>query len=416
MTDFIFYLILGLVLIDIVMELGLSLLNYGYRNVDIPIQLEDVYNHDEYLRWKNYYMENFRLNFIVSLIKFFVVFSLLLSPSFIYLNNWIKTITTDVSFQTVMFLGAYYLLFFAINLVSSYVSIFKIESKYGFNKMTKSLFISDKIKNLILTAVFFGSAIYGLMTLYLTTGRSFFILAWTIISFSVILINLGYTKIIIPIFNRLRPLQESSLKTAINEFAKSVGYEVTKISVMDASKRSTKLNAFFSGFGKAKRIVLYDTLIEKLKEEEIVAVLAHEIGHNKYRHTIYNLMMTLVVISIYILGLLLFFNNDVFSRAFGFQNINYGFSVVIYLLSLSPILMIFGLLTNYISRYFEYQADAFAANNYSSEQMINALKILNRENYSNLTPHPLYVKFYYSHPTLLERINHIKALKKDKSS
>ncbi|MDD3712889.1 MAG: M48 family metallopeptidase [Candidatus Izemoplasmatales bacterium] len=416
MTDFIFYLILGLVFIDIVMELGLALLNYGYRNADIPIQLEDVYNHDEYLRWKDYYMENFRLNFIVSLIKFIVVLALLLSSFFIDLNNWAKTISDDASFQTIIILGAYYLLFFLINLVSSYISIFKIENKYGFNKMTKSLFISDKIKNLILTVVFFGSAIYGLMKLYLTTGKWFFALAWSIISFSVILINLGYTKIIIPIFNRLRPLEESSLKSAINDFARSVGYEVTKISVMDASKRSTKLNAFFSGFGKAKRIVLYDTLIEKLKEEEIIAVLAHEIGHNKYRHIIYNLIMNLGVISIYILGLLLFFNNDVFSRAFGFESVSYGFSVIIYLLSLSPIVMIFGLLTNFISRYFEYQADAFAASNYSDEHMIDALKTLCRENYSNLTPHPLYVKFYYSHPTLLERINHIKWLKKDKSS
>jgi len=183
---------------------------------------------------------------------------------------------------------------------------------------------------------------------------------------------------------------------------------------MDASKRSSKLNAFFSGFGKSKRIVLYDTLIEKCTEEEIVAVLAHEIGHNKHKHIIFNMLQSIVMLSIYILGLMLFLNSPIFSIAFGFSQINYGFNMILYFVILKSILIFVGLLTNSISRKFEYQADLYAAKEYSDIEVIKVLKVLSGENFSNLTPHPLYIKFFYSHPSLYQRIQNIKTIKKDK--
>ncbi len=415
MENLVLIFIFCLLVLDTGLNLFLSILNYKYRNKDLPEVISDVYDEGQYLNWKKYYMENFRLSLISSLTKFLVLIILLVTKTFVYLNEWVIDLTSSKSFQTLIILGLYFLVIFLIDMVFSYQSVFKIEEKYGFNKMTKKLFFMDKIKSSLLTVVFGGGLIYGIMSLYFNSGQLFFIIAWVCASLIMLIVNLIYTKILVPIFNKLTPLEDSTLKTKICDFAESVGYEIKKISVMDASKRSSKLNAFFSGFGKTKRIVLYDTLISKCTEEEIVAVLAHEIGHGKHKHVIFNLFQSILMISIYILGLMVFLNNDIFSLAFGFSSINYGFNIILYIVVLTTVLMFVGILTSFISRKFEYQADGYAALNYSGTHLIRALKVLNRENFSNLTPHPLYVKFYYSHPPLLERINHIKSLKKDKS-
>jgi STE24 endopeptidase len=176
---------------------------------------------------------------------------------------------------------------------------------------------------------------------------------------------------------------------------------------MDASKRSSKLNAYFSGFGKTKRIVLYDTLLEKMSEDEIVAVLAHEIGHNKHKHIIFNLIQTVIMLSIYVFFLVLFLEEPIFSLAFGFEDIHIGFNLILYSIILSPVLTIFSVLSSFISRKFEFQADYFVYNYGQANHLISALKVLARENFSNLTPHPLYVKIFYSHPPIADRIKAI---------
>ena len=186
--------------------------------------------------------------------------------------------------QILFFLFIYFVISFVIGLFFSYYSNFSIEKRYGFNKMTKKTFIKDKIKSFILTIVFGGGLISLLIFLFDISGPWFYLTSMIAITSIMLFINLFYVKLIVPIFNKLTPLEESSLKTEIIEFAKGVGYEVNKISIIDASKRSTKLNAFFSGFGKMKQVVLYDTLIEKMSEREIVAVLGHEIGHSKLKH------------------------------------------------------------------------------------------------------------------------------------
>jgi STE24 endopeptidase len=275
--------------------------------------------------------------------------------------------------------------------------------------MTKSLFIIDKIKALVLTVIFGGGAIYAIIGLFISVGDWFLLVAWIAVTVIFVFVNMIYTKWIVPIFNKLKPLEDSSLKTKIFAFAKSVGYEVGKISVMNASKRSTKLNAFFSGFSKTARVVLYDTLIEKMDEEEVVAVLAHEIGHNKRKHIVFNIFQTVLLLSVYIFGLMIFLRQDIFSLAFGLSEINYGFNIIVYVVVLSIVMLFLNLPLSFLSRKFEYQADEFASKNYSDLHMINALIKLSRENFSNLNPHPLYVKFYYTHPPLYQRIAAIKS-------
>lgn len=415
METFIVLAIFSFLIVNFGVNLFLSILNYKNRNAKIPEELVDIYDMEKYVDWKNYYMENFFLQLISSSINFIIILMFLSLSIFNKLYTFAIDITTNVPLQSLIVIGFYFLINFVVDLIFSYYSVFTIENKYGFNKMTKKTFIIDKIKSLILTIIFGGGAVYGIVQLYLSSGNLFFFIAWGSAILIMLFINISYTKLFVPLFNKLRPLDDSPLKDKIYAFAEKVGYEISKISVIDASKRSTKLNAYFSGFGKVKRIVLYDTLIEKMSEEEIIAVLAHEIGHNKHKHIIFNLIQMVLMLSVYILGIMIFLDNEVFSFAFDFSEISYGFNLILYMIFLSVITLIINIPLSYISRKFEYQADAYAAQNYSDEMLISALKVLSRENFSNLTPHPLYVKFYYSHPPLKERIANIKSLKKDKS-
>ena len=415
METFIVILIYSLLVINIGFNIFLSVLNYKNRNAKIPEELEDVYDMEKYCDWKNYYLENFRLEVISKVVSFLIIVLFLSLNIFNYIFDLIKTLSTNQSLQALLVIGFYFLIDFLIDIGFSYYSTFVIESKYGFNKMTYKTFILDKVKTLILTIVLGGGAIYGIVQLYLSSGNLFFFIAWGSAIAIMLFINLTYTKIFVPLFNKLTPMEDSPLKDKIYKFAEKVGYEISKISVMDASRRTTKLNAYFSGFGKVKRIVLYDTLIDKMSDEEIIAVLAHEIGHNKHKHIIFNLVQSILMLSIYILGIMFFLDNEIFSLAFNFSEISYGFNLILYVIMLSIFTLLLNLPLSYFSRKFEYQADAYAANNYSGDILIKALKILSRENFSNLTPHPLYVKFYYSHPPLKQRVEHIKSLKKDKS-
>ena len=327
------------------------------------------------------------------------------------INNVAVNSSGNDELQVVIFMGLYFAVGFVIGLFTSYYDKFVIEEKFGFNKSTKKTFVLDKIKSLLLTIIFGGGLIYGISALYHNVSSMFFIYTYISLIAIVLFVNLFYVKLIVPIFNKLRPLEDSELKTRIEELAKSVGYEINKISIIDASKRSTKLNAYFSGFGKFKQVVLYDTLMEKMSDDEILAVLAHEIGHSKYKHTLFNLFQTFIMLSLYIGALVLMLEIPEVSTAFGFEETNFGFSLILFSVFMSPLMIPVQLITSYFSRKHEYQADEFAVQNHKKESMETALKVLGKENFVNLTPHPLYVKLTYSHPPMVERINAIRKVK-----
>jgi len=391
-------------------ELWISLLNYRHRNSPIPDVVADVYDQKTYFSFQKYTMATFKFGVYVKAIDIVIILVLLVSGFFVKLGSWTKEIFTFEYGSIMMFLFFFYMIGFVIDTVLSAIKIFKIEETYGFNRTTKKTYIMDRLKSFILTILLGGGLIFGLLNLYEYAGKMFVVFAWMSLVVIIVVTNLMYTRFIVPIFNRLTPLEEGSLKDRIEAFAKSVGYEVGQISVMDASKRSTKMNAYFSGFGKTKRIVLYDTLVKKMDDDEIVAVLAHEIGHNKYRHIIYNLIQTALIISIYIFLFIAFLENESFSLAFGFETMNLGFNLVLYTILLNPIVIILSILGSWFSRKFEFQADRFASNHGMGEALIRALKVLAKENYSNLTPHPLYVKIHYSHPPIADRIDAIKKM------
>ena len=401
----------AILVLSYLFSLWLSILNYKNRFVEIPEEVNDIYNKEEYEKEQEYNMTNFKFGIVVNSFTTLLFIILLATGYFPFINNLSIKLSNDVQAQVAIFIGLYYVISFIIGIFTSYYSTFVIEEKFGFNKTTKATFVKDKIKNLILVILLGGGLIYLLATLYEHFSSLFFVMAYLALVIIAILTSLLYVKIFVPLFNKLKPLEDSSLKTKIEEFAKSVGYEVNKISVMDASKRSSKLNAYFTGFGRLKQIVLYDTLIEKCTEEEIVAILAHEIGHNKHKHMWSGFLQTIIMLSIYVGFIVLFIEVSVFSTAFGFTESNFGFAFILFIALATPILIPINLLTNYISRKHEFQADYLAASKYSKEHMKSALKVLTKENFSNLTPHPLFVKMHYSHPTTAERIKAINKIK-----
>ena len=410
MDTFIIILIVSLILGSFSFKLWISILNYNNRTAPIPEIISDIYAEEEYNKWLKYSMENYRLSLIETIFGIIISLVLLLSGLFVVFKDISEDLSNDLSIQILLFLGIYFLVTYFFEIFFSYYSKFSIEERYGFNKSTKKTFIIDKIKGFILTIIFGGGLIYLLFTLFDSLGNWFFITAWLSLVAIMLFVNMFYVKLIVPLFNKLRPLEDGELKDKINAFGNKVGYEVTKISVIDASKRSTKLNAYFSGLGKMKQVVLYDTLIEKMSPDEIVAVLAHEIGHSKHKHIYSGIIQTAIIISIN-LGVLLFtLKSPELSTAFGFDDVHFGFGIIIFGVLLSPISIIIEAITSGISRKHEYQADKYAVVHGYKVPMMTALKTLSKENFSNLTPHPLYVKLTYSHPPVADRLRAIKEI------
>ena len=406
METFIFILIITLIITSFSFNLWLSILNYKHRLETIPEVVSNIYDEKEYNTWLSYTMENYRFGLISSFVNLVLILLYLFFGVFPYFDSIAIGLSGNIHVQ--IFLGIYYFIGFFIQIFFSYYNHFSIEERYGFNKTTKKTFIIDNIKALILSIIFGGGLIHLLSTLYFNVGSMFYLYAWLSIVAILMFVNLFYVKLIVPMFNKLRPLEDGELKEGIEKFAKEAGYAVNKVSVIDASKRSTKLNAYFSGLGKMKQVVLYDTLIAKMSTEEIVAVLAHEIGHSKHKHIVSGMIQSIIVISLY-LGVLLFtLNTPVISTAFGFADTHFGFGIIIFSVLLSPIAILIGIITSGISRKHEYQADEFARKYGFGIHLENALRVLTKENFSNLTPHPLYVKLTYSHPPVADRIMAIR--------
>jgi STE24 endopeptidase len=271
------------------------------------------------------------------------------------------------------------------------------------------LFLLDKVKGWFLMLILGGGLLALVVWLYQSAGANFWIYAWGAISAFTIFMNLFYSKLIVPLFNRQTPLEEGSLKSKIESYAESVGFQLQNIFVIDGSKRSTKANAYFSGFGKEKRVTLFDTLIQDLEEEEIVAVLAHEVGHYKRNHIVINLVASILNAGITLFLLSLFVNNPEVSMAIGVSQPSFHAALVGFGMLYSPVSELTGLLLNYLSRKFEFEADDFARETFDGQPLISSLKKLSRNSLSNLTPHPAYVFVHYSHPPLKDRIHQLKA-------
>ena len=326
---------------------------------------------------------------------------------FASLDTWVRDRFDNQIVISLAFIAALSVISWVLNLPFQLYSTFGIEARYGFNKVTPKTFVTDTIKGALLTIVLAGGLLTAILWLYQELGSNFWIYAWAVVAtFSLLMFMFG-TTLILPLFNKLKPLASGELRDEIEKYCQSQGYSLGRLFVMDGSKRSTKANAFFSGMGKSKTIVLFDTLIEKLTKEEIVAVLAHEIGHYKRKHTlamfIVSNLQTLAIFGL--LGWALQYPE--FSKALGAEEGKFHLSALAFFLLLTPLQILLGLLNNSLSRRNEFDADTFAAKTYKQAPMRSALSKISTDSLANLNPHPLYVAFNYTHPPLVQRLKNV---------
>jgi STE24 endopeptidase len=375
---------------------------------DIPKTLEGIYNPEEYGRQQAYQKTNSRFGFISDGFSFVVVLIVLLFGLFGWLDEMLRTHTVQFLWLPLLFFGILFIIGQIIGLPFDWYSVFRIEERFGFNKSTPKLFITDFIKQILLSVVIGAILLSVVLYIYQYTGKWFWLWAWLVVSGFSLLITFFYSEWIVPLFNKQTPLEEGELRTAIESFAQKAGFGLRNIYVMDGSKRSTKANAYFTGFGRKKRIVLFDTLLKELDTEEIVAVLAHEIGHYKKKHVYQSMVISVLTMGITFYILSLFLDNLPLAEALGGKVSSFHLGVTGFSLLVTPISAVLGLAMNLLSRKNEYEADRFATQFGLGGALISALKKISVKALSNLNPHPLVVFWYYSHPTLLQRVEAVQ--------
>ncbi len=408
MYNTVFYIIIGIVVFDFLLERILSILNTSRMNAELPEEVKDVYDAEQYKKSQEYKKTNDRFSLITSSFSFLLIILMLFLGGFSLVDEIARNYSASPIIIALIFFGILMLASDIINTPFGIYDTFVIEEKFGFNKTTPKTYILDKLKGWLIGAIIGGGLLSLIIWFYLKTTSMFWIYALIAFSAFSIFMSMFYSNLIVPLFNKQKPLEEGELKSAIENFSQNAGFKLKNIYVIDGSKRSTKANAYFTGLGAKKRIVLYDTLIQDLSVNEIVAVLAHEIGHYKLKHTLIGLILGIIQtgITLYIFSLLV--DSPQLSRALGSHQPSFHLALVAFGMIYSPVALISGLLMNIFSRKNEYGADRFAGKYFKADYLISALKKLSHKNLTNLTPHPAYVFFHYSHPTLLQRIRALK--------
>jgi STE24 endopeptidase len=398
------YLIIGLVVFNYLFSTVLDFVNAKNWRTEIPPIMKDYYNKEKYVKAKNYSKEKGRVSLISSTISSSITILFLASGGYGWLNNTISNYYEIPFLKSGFFFLALFILSDVISIPFSCFNTFVIEEKYGFNKMTVKTFVMDKIKGYLLTIIVGGLLLFGAIYLVSILEKGFWIWLWISLSLLMVFVNMFYADLIVPIFNKLTPLETGSLRDNIESYTKKIGYSLKNIYIIDGSKRSSKANAFFSGLGPRKTIALYDTLVNNHTEEELVAVLAHEVGHYKKKH-----VLTSLFLSIFQLGLMCFLLEiclkvGEISQALGGKDIEFHLGLIAFGILYSPLGTILSILMNLNSRRNEFEADAFAKETYDGVALATALKNLSVDSLSNLYPHPFYIFIHYSHPPLLKRL------------
>ena len=406
--EILFNVLITIIVLNFIKDSILDYLNSTYFNKKIPKILSDIYDKEKYLKSQEYKKIQYKFSRISSIYSFLILLLFFYLDGFLIIDNYSRSVFESELVISLSFFGIIYFGNDILSIPFSLYHTFIIEERFGFNKTSIKTFIIDKLKSWFLTILFGGGIISFIIIQFESTGQKFWIVAWIFISVLTLLINGLYAQVIVPLFNKQTKLEDGELKSEIKKYSTKVGFNLSNIFVIDGSKRSTKANAYFSGFGKQKRVTLFDTLINKLNKEQIVAVIAHEIGHYKKNHIIFNLIFSIIQtgIMLYILSLLIYM--PIFSEALNIENHSFHIALVTFSILYTPISEISSLIFNFFSRKFEYEADEYADKSFDGKYLIEALKVLTKDSLSNLTPHPKYVWWHYSHPTLLERINQLQ--------
>ncbi|MEX2595917.1 MAG: M48 family metallopeptidase [Salibacteraceae bacterium] len=409
MTETIYYAIITITVINFLFEKYLDYLNDKAKSPEMPPEAEGIYDEERYAKWLAYDKANSRVGVIASSISIVLTLLLLVFGVFGWIDTQLRMYVDQPILLALAYFGLLGLGSSIISLPFSIYSTFVIEERFGFNKTTVKTFILDMLKGAglsLLIGVPLGALI---IWLFYALGDHFWWVAWLVISgFSVFMTMFAATWIM-PLFNKFTPLEKGELRSAIEAYCDKVGFKLDRLFVMDGSKRSAKSNAFFSGLGPKKTIALYDTLIEQQTKEEIVAVLAHEIGHYKKQHTRQSLVLSTLQTGVMLFLLGLFLRMPEFSLALGAESMSFHVGIIAFGIIFSPISTLIGIGMNMLSRKNEFEADAFAKETYDGQPLASALKKLTAENLGNLKPHPAYVFAHYSHPPVLERLEQLEA-------
>ena len=408
-----FLIIMGLVIFNYLFSNILDYLNHKNWKDEIPSELKDFYDKKKYKQAKQYAISKNKIGLLSSTTSFLLVVSLLVFNGYGYIDQLVNSFSLNLFLpfeinNSFIESGIFFLILFTLNLIISipfsFYNTFVIEENFGFNKTSKSTFFFDIIKSSMLSILIGGFLLFLALYLFDSLNDGFWLYLWIGLSLLMVFINMFYADLIVPIFNKLTPLENGELRKKIENYSKQVGYLLKNIYVIDGSKRSTKANAFFSGLGPRKTIALYDTLIERHSENELVAVLAHEVGHFKKKHVFSGLLMSVIQIGVMTFFFELCLKLPEISQALGGSDVSFHLGLIGFTIIFSPISMMSGILMNYISRKNEFEADSYAKETYNGDDLSLALKKLSVDSLSNIYPHPLYVFFHYSHPPLIKRL------------
>ena len=404
-------LLLVIISFQFIIDLVSGLLNYSSFDKPLPNNVENIFSENEYSKSQKYKKVNFKFNLVSSFYSFSILFTVLYFGLLGSLDSYIRNVTFENEISlSLIFFASVFIISDTLKIPFQLYRVFVIEEKFGFNNTTLKTFIFDKLKSYFISLLLIVILATPLLLFIIFFPSSFWIYFWILISIFLIFINMFYTTLIVPIFNKLEVLGDGDLKKKLDNFSAKVKFPITNIFVINGSKRSKKANAFFSGFGKNKKVVLYDTLIKNHTADELVAVLAHEIGHYKLNH-----VKTNMVISIITTGFMLFilsnfiFNSDI-SYALG-GNVSFRhLEIFAFFIIYSPISSIISVLMNIKSRKNEYEADEYAVKNFKKGPMEDALRKLSKDNLTNMTPHPVYEFLNYSHPSISKRLKAIDSI------
>jgi len=394
--------------VDFILNLVADYYNLKSLDKGLPKEFSDVYDEETYNKSQAYTKVRTKFGILTSAFNLSLLLFFWFAGGFDWLDQIVQGWHLGVIWTGLVYIGILILGRSILTLPFSIYSTFVIEEKFGFNKTTFKTFVMDMLKGLGLGIVLGGPLLAGILAFFTFIDQFAWLYAWGAVTIFTLFIQFIAPTWIMPIFNKFEPLEEGDLRQKIREYADKVNFKLEGIYVMDGSKRSSKSNAFFTGFGKNKRIALYDTLINNQTEDELVAVLAHEMGHYKKKHIIKNMLISILQTGIMFFLLSIFLNSQGLYNAFYMQQASVYAGLIFFGMLYAPIDLIVSIFMQIFSRKYEYEADAFASTTYKKEPMIQALKKLSKDNLSNLTPHPFYVFLNYSHPTVLQRIRAIR--------
>ncbi len=402
------YLLIGVLIFGFLVPKILEYLQVAQPLSKVPASLGEYLSEEKLAEAKAYQRANFSFKLVTSSFTFLLTLLCVTQGWFGAIDAWIGAFGYAPLVNSLLFFGLIFVVSDILSLPFDYYSTFVIEEKFGFNKTTLGTFFSDKLKAYVLSLLVGGALLLVFLWLIHSMGPHFWWQFWLVAVVFMVLVNVGYTAWILPLFNTLTPLAEGEVRDKLLQYAAKVNFPVKHIFVIDGSKRSAKANAFFSGFGKQKKVVLYDTLLEQHPPEELVAVLAHEIGHYKKNHLKWGILISILQVGLllFLLGQVVF--SESMSLALGGSSWSVHLNILGFTMLFAPLSMILGIGMNWLSRRHEFEADHYAKETYGGKPLAEALKTLSVKTLSSIHPHPWYVFVNYSHPPLLQRLEHLE--------